>query len=178
MLTIFVSHFSLCFHIFFLLLSSKAAPLLILPLLCCHPLTFLLCRSLSSKHLSCFYALSLSPDATFLLQSSFSSFPSHPHYWLAGSPPACSHSAAVPLPSFHCLWDHGTICHATRQVWHLRFLSLLLGWKTHSAEITVSMYFLLPHSFFFKAATMSSKLKKYANLVKSSFSTIYITLRS
>lgn len=141
-LTIFVSHISLKFSFFYLLLSSKAAPQLVLPLLCCHPLTFLLWRSLSTKHLSCFYALSLLSLHSFSSQGFFSS-PSYPYYWIYSclrSLPTCSHTAAIPLPNFHCLWGHGT-CHTTCQVWHLDFLSLLLGWKADSGEITVSMHF-------------------------------------
>ena len=51
----------------------------------------------------------------------------------------------APLPNFHCLWGQNTICHTACQAWHLDFLPLLLGWKTDSSEITVSMHFSLPH---------------------------------
>lgn len=125
--SLFLFHtFPYAFFFFFcLLLSSKAVPLLVLPLLCCLSLTFLLWRSLSSKHLSCFYALSLLTLHSFFSEA-FSSSPSHPYYWLYSCsrfPPAFSHTAAIPVPTLHCLWGRGAICRATCQVWRPRLCS-------------------------------------------------------
>lgn len=163
--SLFLSHsFPYAFIFFCLLLSSKAAPQLALPLLCCRPLTFLQWRSLSTEHISCFYALSLLMLYSFSSQT-FSSSPSHLYYWLYScsrspkiAPKSLSQIAHIQLQSLCPISTafEAMVPSAMLPARSVIWISLPLGWKKGSGEIK-STYFPLSHSLFFRAATMSSK---------------------